>query len=313
MSIIRRRPTSFIVFCFMLFLASSTIACAGPVDKAKEFMKARMYPQAIAVLESEITKNPTSAEAHFQLAVCYIQTGNIYGADQRFASAVAIKPDLYGTKVGDEYLNIGTSLLTSGQFDLADDRYSKALQYQPTLKDVVADRYSNAGTLYLERNQVNEAKRLFGKALGYRPEKRSLVADTFFKKGSELLQWDINKSEELFSAAIGYDSSVKERICTVFFKRWNNPKSYSDLVELSKTRSYCSTYDKDILKSYSDIIPGFPQIGSLDISQTDKDDIYQRVLKYLPEKIVAATVTPEKSYIISGFKSGNHFVYLVAR
>ena len=38
------------------------------VSKAKKFIKAGMYPQAIAVLEKRINEEPDDVEAHFLLA-----------------------------------------------------------------------------------------------------------------------------------------------------------------------------------------------------------------------------------------------------
>ena len=57
------------------------------VSKAKKFIKAGMYPQAIAVIEKRINDEPDDAKAHFLLGRCYIHTGNLSGADTRLESA----------------------------------------------------------------------------------------------------------------------------------------------------------------------------------------------------------------------------------
>ena len=62
--------------CFALF--------SNDVDKAKEFMAAGMYPQAIELLKKRINDKPTDADAHFQLGISYVNTGNYGGADERF-------------------------------------------------------------------------------------------------------------------------------------------------------------------------------------------------------------------------------------
>ena len=55
-----------------IFVSDGNALFDSNVDKAKEFLQAGMYPQAIALLEKEINDNPTNAEAHFQLGICYI-------------------------------------------------------------------------------------------------------------------------------------------------------------------------------------------------------------------------------------------------
>ena len=75
-----------------MWVAGPSPASAFPlfnrdVSKAKKFIKAGMYPQAIAVPEKRINDEPDDAEAHFLLGRCYIHTGNLRGADTRFESA----------------------------------------------------------------------------------------------------------------------------------------------------------------------------------------------------------------------------------
>ncbi|HMB65832.1 MAG TPA: tetratricopeptide repeat protein, partial [Patescibacteria group bacterium] len=50
----------------------ASLCYAGPVDKARDFMKAGMHKQAESLLEQEINQDPTNAEAHFLLGKCYI-------------------------------------------------------------------------------------------------------------------------------------------------------------------------------------------------------------------------------------------------
>jgi len=305
----KTRPIPFVLMCLAFVFSFATGACAGPVDKAKEFMKARMFPQAIAVLEDEIKKKPTNAEAHFHLAVCYVEVGNQYGADERFRSAVAIKPDTYGNKVGNEYVKIGALNLNAGKFEESDRLFVKALQYQPKLKDAVADEYGKAGSLYLSRNQVTEAKRLYGSLLQFKPEMRSAVGDLFLKKGSEMFQWDGQKAEEIFTAAIAYDSSFREKVCSAYFEKWKDPKNDSDLRQLQKTTKYCSTYDNEIFAIMLNRIPGAGGISSLGLTQSDKNDIYRNLINNLPEEIVIIKLTSKQLETVRTVKAGQKWVY----
>jgi tetratricopeptide (TPR) repeat protein len=74
------------------------------VKNAKEFMQAGMYPQAIDILDKRINDKPTDAEAHVLLGICYIKTGKIKNADERFASAVRLNSG-YDYKSISQYIN----------------------------------------------------------------------------------------------------------------------------------------------------------------------------------------------------------------
>lgn len=108
------------------------------IDKAKKFMAAGMYPQAIELLNKTISEKPDNAEAHFQLGICYINTDNFRGADERFGSAVQLKSD-YGYQIGGEYKKAGSSALDKGQISQARDLFKKAVEYQPSLKSEIVE------------------------------------------------------------------------------------------------------------------------------------------------------------------------------
>lgn len=139
--------------CALLF---ATESYAGNVSKAKEFMKAGMYPQAIALLEKEIygdekakaIANPTNAEAHFLLGTCLVYQGSFNKADDRFASAVKINPE-YGYRIGTVYREHGESiLLTIGKLNEADALFKKAVGYEPILGKKIAVFLFETGRRY---------------------------------------------------------------------------------------------------------------------------------------------------------------------
>jgi len=97
-------------------------------------MSSGMYPQAIELLNKSINEKPADAEAHFQLGVCFVNTGNFRGADERFASAVKLKSD-YGFQIGGKYKKAGLEQLDKDNINGVKRLFSKAIQYQPNLKD----------------------------------------------------------------------------------------------------------------------------------------------------------------------------------
>jgi tetratricopeptide (TPR) repeat protein len=173
----------FFVLCsisLVLVLISSPAFASAEVDKAKEFMAAGMYPQAIELLNKRINDKPTDAEAHFLAGTCYVNTGNYSGADERFGSAVKLQPD-YGYKIGAEYKKAGDTLFNKGLAKPAQNAYQKAVQYQPQLKPEIAQRYFATGEANLNQGKSAAADEFLALAVQYDPSlnerKRQLQRD----------------------------------------------------------------------------------------------------------------------------------------
>jgi len=138
-----------VVFLITLFL---TLALAIPsyaffdsaVDKAEDFLKAKMVPQAIKVLEKEINEDPTNAEAHFLLGQCYLKEGRFRQAEERFESATALKSK-YKDKVGQIYHSEGKDALQSGNTRKARILLDQAIKHQPSLKIGIAQTCLDRG------------------------------------------------------------------------------------------------------------------------------------------------------------------------
>ena len=75
------------------------ISYGDDMKKAKEFMEASMYEQAISLLEIEIQDNPKNAEANYLLGKCYIETSNNSKVEECFNRAILLDTD-YKEKIG---------------------------------------------------------------------------------------------------------------------------------------------------------------------------------------------------------------------
>jgi len=188
---------------FLAVVFSIVFSCGseGSVNKAKEFMAAGMYPQAIELLNQRIHEKPTDAEAHFQLGVCYINTGNLSGADERFGSAVKLKAD-YGYKIGPEYKKAGSSAWKKGDVPSAQGLYFQAVKYQAGLKnDIGADLFAGGKNLF-EQGQHKTAENHFMVAASINPDLKDTIADYYFQTG--------NKAEASIDfKTLCFDSAVK--------------------------------------------------------------------------------------------------------
>ena len=199
--------TLLIVLSFALFSATPAFAW-GEVKKAKEFMAAGMYPQAIELLDKRVNDKPTDAEAHYQLGICYINTGKYSRADERFASAVRIKPD-YGYKIGGEYKKAGTENLNKGQISQAKTLFNQAIKYQPNLK----------------QNIVKEA----------------------FSQGKNLFdQSQYNAADNRFKVALTFDASLSKQVCDMYFELGQKAGEAECVVFYRRVKSYCSNHNKTI-------------------------------------------------------------------
>ena len=165
------------IICFLaivIWIAPANALFDSNVKKAKEFMQAGMYPQAIALLEKEINDNPTNAEAHFQLGVCYVNQSNYSRAEERFASTVRLKPD-YGYKIGKEYKKVANYNLTKGRLSSLRSLYDKATGYDPSLTKGIAQELFDKG-----KNTGND--NFFAIAVSYNANLKDNVANYYYSQ-----------------------------------------------------------------------------------------------------------------------------------
>ena len=167
-----RRSVLFLATVF-LTIALNTTGLAffdSAVDKAEDYMKAKMVPQAVQVLEKEINEDPTNEEAHFLLGQCYLKEGRFRQAEERFESATALKAS-YGSKVGQIYHSEGMQALRSGDTRKAKILLDQAINYQPSLKTGVAQACLDKGYVDL--------------AILFKPSLQSNVCDSLMDKADK--------------------------------------------------------------------------------------------------------------------------------
>lgn len=184
---------SFLFLCTLISPAHALFE--NEVDKAKDFIKAGMFPQAIEQLNKRITDKPTDAEAHYLLGTCYMNTGDYGAAEERFKSAVRLKAD-YGYQIGGEFKKAGSAALNKGQVQQAQGLFAKAVEYQPNLKREVALECLAAGKTYLRRGQTDIADGLFAMAVGNDGSLNSEVNQTRTDYGMRLLETAKTKPKE---------------------------------------------------------------------------------------------------------------------
>lgn len=125
-----------IILSIVLVAIPSHAFFNNDVKKAKEFIKADMYPQAIELLNKRIADKPTDADAHFLLGTCFLKQGNIGKADQRYESAVKLDPKL-GMQVAQEYMKSGKKMMNNGSNNGSIRCFKKAVSHNASYKQEI--------------------------------------------------------------------------------------------------------------------------------------------------------------------------------
>ena len=131
---IKKRGLLFVICFFILFIfvSQSNAIMGKDLKKAKKFMEAGQYPQAISHLEKAVLENLANAEVHLLLGIAYINNDNFWSADEVFKSAYKLNPD-YGYEIGHEYKKIANWSFSKGDYPAASDYFEKAVTFDPKI------------------------------------------------------------------------------------------------------------------------------------------------------------------------------------
>ncbi|MCD4675040.1 MAG: tetratricopeptide repeat protein [Desulfobacula sp.] len=211
------------LYTVMLSLVFCLLGCvSNDVKKAQEFMDAGMYAQAMELLSKRIGEKPSDPNVHFLMGICNIHTNNDRAANDRFASAVRLKPD-YGFKIGDEYRKAGNETLTNGDISRALNLYLQAVNYQPGLKDKIGTELLAEGKSFFEKERHKMAAARFTAANGIKPELGTTIAEYYYQAGK-------NHDVPLDLQTLCFDNAVK------YYKKTEYVQAHADRhYELSKT------------------------------------------------------------------------------
>jgi len=144
-----------------LFVAFTALASNQNLEKAKKLMKAKMYNEAITLLEQELYKSPDNSDLHWNLGLCYFNNKRYSEADTRFISATNINKKL-SPKVAQLFKNIGSESLDNNRIYEAYDQFKCAARYQPSLIPVLSNQLVKKAQIYVSENRKYEAQIAFG-------------------------------------------------------------------------------------------------------------------------------------------------------
>jgi tetratricopeptide (TPR) repeat protein len=136
------------------------VACGASKEltKAKEFIDAGMFDQAIVLLKQEVQANPKSAEAHMLLGAAYLGNGTTALAEQELNTAT-ILDDGIKQEASKRCYEVATHLVKTNKAD-AHIALTKAKEYDPALeKDEQFFFLTNIDTEESEPSRMEAAKR----------------------------------------------------------------------------------------------------------------------------------------------------------
>jgi len=164
------------------------------VNKANDFIAAGMTKEAIQTLKNGILEDPKDHEAHWMLGKMYLEGGYYSGAEERFNSAILLKPDLKD-QLGDIYKNVADLELSKGNAQQSIKLFEIALKYKTYDRSFylnAGDRLSGmqAAQAYQKAAMASELKDKAGKKILMLAVNDKYNQEAFKKMGADILGED---------------------------------------------------------------------------------------------------------------------------
>lgn len=134
----------------------------GLLAQNKQFMDAKQYDQAIAVMEQAVALDQTHDILYANLADDYAKAKQYDKAADAYQKAIALKP----TNAGYE-INLGTVYADAGKVDDANAAFAKAATMDPTQAKMAM---YNSAVVYLNQGNLAAASAAFDKLLAVDPQ-----------------------------------------------------------------------------------------------------------------------------------------------
>ncbi|MCJ7458648.1 MAG: tetratricopeptide repeat protein [candidate division Zixibacteria bacterium] len=218
------------IFIFLLIISVIAGCSKKPVDKAKQFIEAGMYGDAIPLLEEEIQKNPKNTEAHYLLGMAFLNLGEEDGASQSFDRAIKLDQKKYTKKTTEAYNKTGLNFL--GQDTPAGVR--RGLRYLDQALDTDASLKSEISKAYRDRG-IALAKN--DKSLSYTLLVRALELDPNLKRDNDFYYALYIEDVE--------DPELKNKGCEDFLSLFPESKHVEDvLYSMGNYQYYIADYQK---------------------------------------------------------------------
>lgn len=169
-----------LLICVVLF--GFTIVSCSKIKKARELVDAKMYQQAIAILEPYIQKQPKNPESHFLIGECYLNERELSKASKSFERAIALEPN-YSKATGEIMFATASELIRKGS----------------------KDDFGNAVEIF------NQSAMLL-------PEKKIEICMLMIETARSLIKTNPTYSALFLKSALSFNELIKDEITTILIE-----------------------------------------------------------------------------------------------
>lgn len=179
---IKKTISSLIIISFLLGCESKEIS------KAKEYMDANMFEQAISLLELELLSEPKNAEVSFLLGKCYLETGNA-NSEKYFNRAILLESG-YRKKTGLIFFEKSFNNSKLGNLSVAKKYLDEAEKYDPSGNEDFAEKLFKSA---IEESEIStDSKKIINLFIWV------IEIDPLMKNKIAEISWDL--ADKLFSS-----------------------------------------------------------------------------------------------------------------
>ncbi len=207
------------------------------MKKAKEYMEASMYDEAILLLEIEIQDSPKNAEASYLLGKCYLQTSNHNKVEDSFKRAILLDTD-FKNDISNIYFEKSLELYQEDNNRQANSYYEEGLKYNPSYKNDFAKQLFDYVSDYSEQTTAtSKSISLFSTVDNISPNYKLKIANkTFVLAESFIDKGFIKEGFEYADFGIKFDSKHIKDVADLYFKHAN------DLLTIQNNPNECIRY-----------------------------------------------------------------------
>lgn len=206
-------------FILILFFYSCT---SKEMKKAKEFMEAGMYDQAISLLEIEIQTTPKNAEASFLLGKCFLQTSNFRKVEECFNRAILLNSD-FRKDVGNLYFDKSEELYKGDNTSTAQTYYQEGIKFNPSGSEEFAKKLYDYAIVISETN-TNPTKpiQIFNSINQISPNYKAKIAEKAYTLAKSFIDKGfVKEGFEYADFGINFDPNHIKDVAELYFNYGN--------------------------------------------------------------------------------------------
>ncbi|MEE4198708.1 MAG: FISUMP domain-containing protein [Bacteroidales bacterium] len=208
-------------FCGLLISLFLFNCTSKEIKKAKEYIEAAMYEEAITYLELEIQDNPKNAEASFLLGKCYLEIeGHEREKIEKLFNRAILLDDDYRDIIGNIFYDKAIELYKEKKDYKAKEYYEYGLEYFPIATTEFAQKVFDYAVEFSETStDAGRPIELFRIVDEISPEFKTQIADRTYSLATKLIENGfVNEGFTYADFGIKYDPKHIEDVANLYFE-----------------------------------------------------------------------------------------------